>query len=305
MTCTTRRRAALVGALRAAALPGTALPGTALACACGCGVFQVGGGGSAFIEYDFMNQGRNWAGAGSSPAGDNPDKDIGTSFATVGAQYMYDDGWGWIADLPYWQRHFKTIDDSGAIVSFDHGSMGDIRLLGVYSGLEEDMSTSISFGLKLPTGDASYPNFDADTEIGTGSTDLLLGASKMGRLTDDANWTWFVDGQYDQPMLIKGGYRPGAEVDAAAGVYYNGLTFGASRVAPFAEMIGSYRWHDTGVRANPTGSGYRRLVATPGTELLVRQFRVSASVGLPFYEDVRDNQLVASALYKLNVSYSF
>jgi hypothetical protein len=31
-------------------------------------------GGMAFAEYDFMNQNRNWSGASSAPADDNPDK---------------------------------------------------------------------------------------------------------------------------------------------------------------------------------------------------------------------------------------
>ena len=45
-------------------------PSLANACACGCGLFDVGtsamyannAGGVVFLEYDFMDQGRNWSG---------------------------------------------------------------------------------------------------------------------------------------------------------------------------------------------------------------------------------------------------
>ena len=50
------------------------LPQTALACACGCSVFSVGAGsilptdhgGDAWVEYDHMNQNKNWS-ARSAP----------------------------------------------------------------------------------------------------------------------------------------------------------------------------------------------------------------------------------------------
>ncbi len=42
------------------------------------------------------------------------------------------------------------------------------------------MSSGLSLGVKLPTGDWTYPNFDRDTSIGTGTTDLLLGGYHLG-----------------------------------------------------------------------------------------------------------------------------
>ena len=37
------------------------------------------------------------------------------------------------------------------------------------------MSTGLIFGVKLPTGDWKFAGFDRDTEIGSGSTDVLVG----------------------------------------------------------------------------------------------------------------------------------
>ena len=159
----------------------TLTPHPALACACGCGLFDVGTastfpngtGGYGYLEYEYLNQDRNWSGTSRAPAADNDDKDIETHFITAGLNYTFNRSWGVQAQLPYWQRYFKTTDDgTGDIVSFNHGSIGDVRLMGVYTGFSDDMSTgTYGSGVKLPTGDYNFPGFDRDTEIGTGSTD--------------------------------------------------------------------------------------------------------------------------------------
>ena len=45
----------------------------------------------------------------------------------------------------------------------------------MYTGFFKDMSTGVIFGLKLPTGTYTAPGLDRDTQIGSGSTDLMLG----------------------------------------------------------------------------------------------------------------------------------
>ena len=159
-------------------------PGTASACACGCGIFDVGtssmyashAGAMAFLEYDYMDQNRNWSGTSSGPVDNNEDKRIRTRFYTVGGQYVFNRSWGISIEVPYWQRDFQTTDASGAVVEFAHGAAGDMRIKGTYTGFSADMSTGLTFGLKLANGETDYAHFDPDTSIGTGSTDLLLGA---------------------------------------------------------------------------------------------------------------------------------
>ncbi|HEY5337447.1 MAG TPA: hypothetical protein VIJ85_04530, partial [Rhizomicrobium sp.] len=161
----------------------------ALACACGCSVFDVGTssllpsgpGGTTFLEYDLLDQTRNWSGSSRAPAADNTDKRIRSNFYLAGGQYMFNDEWGVMGELPYTQRSLASTD-SGSLVNSDHGSIGDVRLMGVYSGFSPDMSTGIIFGAKLPTGDHNFQGFDTDVEIGSGSTDLLLGGYHSGQL---------------------------------------------------------------------------------------------------------------------------
>ena len=289
-------------------------PRQSVACACGCGVFDVGdptmfphdAGGNYFVEYDYMDQNKNWSGTKRAPAANNDDKEIRTNFWTAGVQYMANRKWGAMAEVPYWQRHFETTDeDSGDIVSFNHAAVGDVRLRGIYTGFSPDMSTGVTFGLKLANGDHKYAGFDPDTSIGTGSTDLLLGAFHTGALTDDGRWDWFVNAQLDQPFQHVAAYRPGGEADAIGGVGYSGWKVGKYKVLPLFQVIGSYRGRDGGPNSNPSDSGYERILLTPGVEVHAGSYKLYADVGLPVYQNVRGNQVTASSLVKINVSRDF
>ena len=47
-------------------------------------LLPTGAGGTAFVDYDFMDQTRNWSGAHAAPAANNSDKEIRSDFVTVG-----------------------------------------------------------------------------------------------------------------------------------------------------------------------------------------------------------------------------
>jgi len=288
-------------------------PSICWACACGCGIFDVGTssmfpsgpGGTVFVEYDFMDQAHNWSKSSKASDDDNPDKQIRTSFIDTGFQYMFNRQWGISVELPYDHRYFKAADDNGDIVSFVHNAVGDMRLRGIYTGFSSDMSTGLTFGFKVPTGDWSYPNFDRDTELGSGSTDALLGFYHRGAITADNSFSYFIQDNLDQPFLTQGGYLPGTEDDAALGAYYNGWSVSGVKVTPIAEILNSYRSRDRGWAADPTGSGYERILLTPGIELDYKRVMVYFDVGFPVYQYTNGDQLVSSALYKVTVSYMF
>ena len=298
-----------------AASAGVLAPGFALACACGCGIFDVGTasmfptqvGGMVWAEYDFMDQNRNWSDSSSAPAAGNADKRIRTNFITLGAQYQFDRSWGVTVEVPYWDRLFKTLDADGVTInSYTHGALGDIRIKGIYNGFSPDLSTGITFGLKLPTGDSSYANFDPDTEISTGSTDTLIGAYHLGNITADNQWRYFTQIQWDQPIKHKADYRPGNELIAVAGAYYEGWNVSPSvKIAPVMQVSASYRGHDGGPLGHPDQSGYTRVVVNPGLEADFEHVSVFFDVGFPVHVNVTGDQLVASQLYRLNLSYRF
>jgi len=287
-------------------------PSAGLACACGCAVFDVGTssllpsgpGGTIFLEYDFLDQTENWSGERSAPAADNTDKEIRSNFLVAGGQYMFNSDWGVMAEVPYTDRFFRTSDpgDPGA---FDHGSLGDIRLMGVYSGFSPDMSTGAIFGVKLPTGDHTYPNFDSDVEIGSGSTDILLGGYHMGSLTADDSFGYFSQLLFQHEIATQYAYRPGYELNVAAGVSYNEIMLGNGiHVAPILQFILSNRGRDGEANGDPLDSGYTRFIISPGIEVDRGDWKVYADAEIQVYDHVNGNQLIAPVALKFITSYS-
>src|SRR5450432_2458779 len=105
-------------------LAGMLAPSMVHACACGCGVFDVGtssmfpqgGGGTAYFGYAYQDQNRNWNGSSQASAANNDDKEIRTDFFNVGVQYMFNSSWGAQLQVPFAYRYFK-VEDAGNTVS--------------------------------------------------------------------------------------------------------------------------------------------------------------------------------------------
>src|SRR5882724_11574552 len=99
-------------------LAGMIAPSVVHACACGCGVFDIGtssmfpqgAGGMAYFGYDYQDQNRNWHGTSRASAANNNDKQIRTDFFNISVQYMFNSSWGVQAQLPFAYRYFKTVD---------------------------------------------------------------------------------------------------------------------------------------------------------------------------------------------------
>jgi hypothetical protein len=296
-------------------LAGILAPSIVHACACGCGVFDVatssmfpqGQGGMAWLQYDYQDQNHNWSGTSQAPAANNTDKEISTDFTTLGFQYMFNSSWGVQAEVPYDFRTFKTDVGGGDIVTRNWSQLGDIRLEGIYTGFFADQSAGVTFGLKLPTGSHTFdPDVvDRDTQIGTGSTDILLGGFYRGNLDSNQKWDWFAQGLLDVPTLIQDQYRPGVELDTAAGIDYKGFSIGRVRISPVAQAIFSYRSSDSGNAANPDDSGYERLMLSPGIEFHIHPVKIYADVEIPVFQNFNGNQLAAPVLFKVSMSYMF
>lgn len=294
-------------------------PRTCPACACGCSVFDVatssmfpnGAGGMVFLQYDYQDQNHNWSGTSRAPAANNDDKELSTDFFTLGLQYMFNRSWGVQAEVPVDYRSFKAMnEDTGRIGTAKWPSLGDIRIEGIYTGFREDMSTGVTFGVKLPTGNFKQTDpivgIDRDTQIGTGSTDILLGGFYHGQLGRSQRWDWFAQFQLDVPVLVQDGYRPGVEVDTAAGIDYKGWSLGRVKISPVAQVIFSERTSDSGANAaHPVASGYQRIMLSPGIEFNIHPMKVYVDAERPVYQNFTGNQLAAPVLFKLSVAYMF
>ena len=296
-------------------MAGVLSPGLAHACACGCGVFDVatssmlphGTGGMAWIQYDYMDQNQDWSGYQPASADDNGDKEIETHFVTYGLQYMFNQKWGVQAEIPYDFRYFKGTDGNGNVTSYSWNQLGDVRVEGIYSGFFGDQSAGVTFGLKLPTGIYNVDPFlvDRDTQLGTGSTDALLGGFFRHNLGQNQLWDCFAQGELDAPILTQAGYRPGFEFDSAVGLDYAGISVGRAAIRPIAQLIFSERTHDNGSQADVSDTGYQRLMISPAIEVHLHPVMIYADIEVPVMQHFTGFQLAASVLYKLSVSYSF
>jgi len=321
----------------------------ARACACGCSVFDVGGletpqeqdhGGRVFFEFWSGDQTENYVGSSRAPAALNSDKQINTQWYNVGFSYNFNRDWGVMVRIPTTNRTLTT--DTGAyagIAPFNTKDIGDIEIMGMYTGFFKDMSTGIIFGVKLPTGTFQAFGLDRDTQIGSGSTDLLLGAFHRGLLSGDNAWQYFTQIMWRQPFLYQAGfdpqaafdgnpnptvpqtYYPGMQIDAAAGIVYNNLyhVLGLDKITPLAQVIVSHRDFDSGTGSDPYNSGFDRVMLSPGVEFTKvvdeannRVVKLYADVEVPVYYRANaannagtEGQLVAPYLIKVVASYNF
>jgi len=285
------------------------------ACACGCGVFNVGTsslmpnceGGTAFLQYDQMDQTRNWNGENKSN-GHNHDKKIDTETVTAGAQYMFNRDWGAAIRLPYVSRYIENLPDQGDLTRTRHSDIGDIRINAIYSGFFDDMSTGVTFGLKLPTGATKDSEFARNTQIGTGSTNAILGAHHLGNFGENSKMGYFAQTSWERPFISHQGYIPGYEISGATGVYYDlGKVAVAKRVAPIFQIVGSKKSKDSGWadRNHNPNSGYNMIFFSPAIEVSLGKFKVYGDVSFPLYRQVNGNQLVPQNIYKVILGYNF
>ncbi len=282
-------------------------PTMGFACACGCNVFSVGArwmmptssGYKLSLVYNYMNQSENWSGWNVSPTGLNGDRVIRSSFTTLGLQYMANREWGITVEVPVWDRYFETTENDGTVASADHRSVADVRAMGMYTGLSEDMSIGLMFGLKLPTAPFHQSLLDRDTQIGTGTTDLLLGGYQMGQ---ESGWGWFGQVLWQHAFNSREGYRPGDSFDMNAGIHYDELAQ-TYRVTPMLQIVGSFRGIDSGPSSDPDNTGYNRLFVSPGLEVnLSRSITMYGDLRIPVLTKVRGYQLVAPSLVSLTLS---
>ncbi len=349
------RPPAFASARRAAGilLLSSLIPGEAFACACGCSVFDVGstallpkegenGGGAVYFEWDHSDQHQDWFGSKAAPASWNGDKEIKTDWYVVGLNYMFNRDWGFGVRIPTVSRSFLTdtggpsANAAGPIAGYTQdlekyhvSTIGDIELTGMYTGFSNDMSKGIMFGLKLPTGDWKAYGFDRDSNVGTGSTDLILGGFWRGMITGDNAWQYFAQTKLLQPLWTQsesnppvgaapGNYIPGTEVDSAAGILYNNWYHAGpfDKIAPILQVIYAHKNRDSGAASDPADSGYDRVFISPGIDLTKviddpnnNTMKLYGDIEIPVYQYMNGGagggQLVQPFLSKMVLAYTF
>ena len=103
-----------------------------------------------------LDQNTNWSGTSKAPAINDADKNIVTTWLVVGANYTINRDWGLGIRIPTASRSFLTDtvfpDVPQDLQKYTVSSVGDIQLMGMYTGFSNDMSKGIIFGIQVPTG---------------------------------------------------------------------------------------------------------------------------------------------------------
>lgn len=322
----------------------------ALACAaCGCTLSKDWGtqgvsmtpGFTAGLSYDYINQNQQRYGSGTASASQinsvwgsgNEVEDYTVTRTTTASLNYSSDTWGVDTLLPFVQRTHGTFGAfdattnnvpspalSTAYASSSDNGIGDIRVIGRYTGFSADKTTGIIAGIKLPTG-STNANFnsgagvgtplDRSLQIGTGSTDLILGGFFSNTTGEFGRFTQFTVQHAIATKTIAGAdYRPGDAYALNTGIRY--AKYGA-KFTPMLQLNYIYRRPDTGAGATPADA----LTGGPATggSLMYLAPGFSARVGggtsaygfiqLPIYQNVNSLQLSARYTLTLGVKQSF
>jgi len=314
------------GVLTVSALVATTAPVAAFACsACGCTLssdwasqgLAASGGWRADVRFDYFDQDQLRTGTDSVSqsrlkfpnATEVQQYTINRNY-TFALDYSPNKTWGVSVALPWYDRSHATIAEGDTEISTSHDrGIGDLRILARYSGFGAQRETGIEFGIKLPTGkfDSDFRSgpqqgelLDRGLQLGTGTTDLILGIYKFGTLS--LNWGYFAQATLTQPLDSREYLKPGTGLNLNGGLRFTaGTTF-----VPQLQINARVEKRESGAEADVENSGASLVYLSPGvTWNYSRRFSAYAFVQVPLYQRVNGLQIEATKLASVGVHYHF
>lgn len=224
-----------------------------------------------------------------------------------GLDYVGAKGWAASVQLPYYDRFHSTIAEGDTKLSETRVTgIGDLRLMGRYQQYSLYRSVGIEFGLKLPTGrydqdfttgPAAGSLLDRGLQLGTGTTDLMLGASYFRR--PSAHVGWFAQLTADLPLYEREGFVPTANAALNTGIRY----LNSTSVTPQLQL--NVRWdsREHGAEGDVANSGGTLAYLSPGLTLETgRQSSAFVFAQLPVYRRLNGYQLEPQILLSIGVT---
>jgi hypothetical protein len=207
--------------------------------------------------------------------------------------------WAVSLRLPYLNRQHvhdvlpDTPVDPIVTERWDFHRLGDVQVLGRYQLPLQDLTAyAVTAGLKLPTGSHTVANDDGavaerSLQPGTGTTDLIVGASVRRSITDrDA---LFATASLQAALNSRDQFRPGEHFDVSIGSVHQY----ASGWSAALQLNVAYRGRDSGAQAEPDLSGSTTVQISPGVNVpLGGSTHLYGFVQLPLYQHVNGIQLL-------------
>ena len=220
-----------------------------------------------------------------------------------------------IAIVPIASRHESSLDSNGAVQSLENSGLADISLLARYNliashAFDATQIVSVSAGVKLATGntskrDASGDLADAHLQLGTGSTDLLLGTSVLLGFED-----WSLNLNLLGGITGKGanGHQFGNNLNYALTGRYRVYPNDMENPTFFVTLgvLGEWRAHELMDGVEDPNSGGNVAYVAPGVQIYFSpQFSFEASYQAPFVHALNGEQLGESFRVMSGLQYMF
>ena len=309
----------------------------ALACAsCGCSLsndpitgYTESAGWRINLDYTFINQNQLRHGGNTATesqawdAGQEAEHKTTNRYTNVGITYSPNADWNFKAIIPFTSRSHSTYADGNPatdpLISSHDSGLGDIKLMASYQGILPKHNLGVQLGIKLPTGNYGGGNpiagknptkfsdgtaLDASLQLGTGSTDLIVGAYYYQALSE--NFDGFINGQFQTAISQKldqpdADYRPGNQASLNFGVRYQGF----ENVTPQLQINTTHKTHDQGALSG-LGTAGTIVYLSPGLTInLMKDVQAYGFVQVPIHSQVSDYQLLPRWTATVGLSYSF
>ena len=299
------------------------LSSQAFACSsCGCTLnsdwsaqgLSVGEGTRFDIRYDFFKQSDYRHGSDSvsrrevNERGEEvQDKTINRNLL-IGIDQSLNHAWAINLQLPVYNRSHTTYEDYDAreLMSSSSKGIGDLRVTARYQGLQDDHTLGLVFGLKLPTGETndkfknSDEKVDRGLQLGTGTTDLILGVHKFGSLNRD--FDYFVHATVQVPLNSHDQFKPSSGLNTSVGLRYMGF----ENIIPQLQLNSRIETRESGAQSDRNNSGANLLYLSPGLTVPVsKSMQAYGFFQVPLYQRVNGYQIEPDIFLSLGMRYHF
>ncbi|MGA7749667.1 MAG: hypothetical protein WCA63_05920 [Gallionella sp.] len=272
-------------------------------------------------------------------AGQEVENDTINRYITMGLSYASSANWNFKLLVPYIDRSHTTYGAATNPLTPDQISgatasgLGDIKFITSFQGLLPTHNLGVQLGVKLPTGNYGGPNasgtgivgrnpaafntgpnsqqpspgnlLDTSLNVGTGSTDLIVGAYYYQAVSQ--NFDAFINGQFqaavmhilDQPGED---YRPGNQETVSFGLRYEANP----KIVPQLQVNITHRSADQGVLADTLDVAGTAVYLSPGVSVMVtNEVHMYGFVQLPLYSNLDGYQLFPHYTATVGLGYSF
>ena len=297
----------------------------AFACSsCGCTLnsdwssqgISSGEGTRVDIRFDYFKQsdyrnGTESVSRSNIPAGTEVQDTTINRNLTLGLDHSFNQDWAINLQLPIFNRSHGTYGEDGdyqdpaALITSSSKGIGDLRVTGRYQGLSADHSSGITLGLKLPTGETNDTfndgsPLDRGLQLGTGTTDLLLGGYYFGSINRD--WDYFAQATIQIALNKHNDFRPGNGLNATAGVRYMGF----ESFIPQLQFNTRIEKRESGAEADVDNSGATLIYISPGVTVPINKtVQAFGFIQVPVYQHVNGYQIEPNVLLSTGLRFSF